>query len=1221
MASASSAQPAIRFEANQGQANGQVRFLAHGPGYSFFLTPQQALLALDSSGPASAGASSPLSPALDNPAALASSSIGAQVGMQFLNSNPQPEVTGEQPLPGTVNYLLGNNPALWHTNIPTYARVRYHDIYPGIDLVYYGNQGHLEYDFIVAPGSDPSQIHLNFTGAYRLSLDAQGELLLHLAAGDLAEGAPQVYQDINGTQHPISSRYILQGTMQVGFALGAYDISQPLVIDPSVFFSTYLGGLDNDYVKSVAVDSSCSIYLTGATNSTNFPSQNPLQAASGGGSDDAFVTKMSADGTTLLYSTYLGGSGADWGNGIAVDSAGNAYITGVTFSTNFPTHNPLQATSGGSDDAFVAELNAAGSALTYSTYLGGSGTDWGSDIAVDSAGNAYITGGTSSSNFPTHNPLHGSKAGNANAFVAAVNATGSALLYSTYFGGSNYDYGTSIAVDSAGNAYITGVTRSSNFPTHNPLHAYGGADDAFVAKLNTSGSALLYSTYLGGSGDDKGFGIAVDSAGNAYVTGSTTSTNFPLHGPLQSTNAGSTDAFVAKINAAGSALVYSTYLGGKDDDEATSIALDLADTAYITGRTTSANFPVHTALQSTNAGTSDAFVARLNTSGSALLYSSYLGGAANDWGTSVAVDGVGYVYIAGATASANFPTQNPIQAYGGMEDGFLAKMNVMTPAQFQVSQSSVDLTTTPGVSPGPLTLTLSDPGGAPLNWSASIQPAASWLSVSPSSGFMQPGGTQPLTLTFNTSDPAQKVYTTDLILTDPNAANSPLTIPVTVVAANVSKTWYFAEGFTGNGFTEYLTLENPNSTAASVQVTYLLDSGGPIIKTYQVNANARATLTVNNEVGAGHNVSMVVTSDQPIVAERPMYFTFTGLPDTIPGGSDVLGATSLGTSFDFGYLDTTTDHATYLTILNQNSSDLTATVQYFPAAGGPSLTATHDIAANSRGTIPVNKDVPAGTYSALVTLSLPGLVERPLYLKDSATGFTGSADVIGVATPQTRWDFAEGFTSANFTERYILSNPGGTGTATATVTFFRSDGSTATQQETLAPGQQVVVTANSVLGSSNVNNSAEVTSTLPILAERFISFKYVGSAGPSGASATIPGANDVLGTNAPGNLFYFAEGFTGAIFAEYLTIENPDPTNTATVQVTFLPSNGHAPIIKVYQIAHSSRFTLFTNTVMSNQAFSMVVESNVAIVAERPIYFIFSSNRQTGGSDVIGYQP
>ncbi len=1209
---APTAQLPISFEANQGQANSQARFLAHGPGYSFLLTPQEALLALDSSRPAAAVEDSPFAPALADPGALASASGGAVVGMQFLNANPQPEITGEQPLPGVVNYLLGNNPANWHTNIPTYTQVRYHNIYPGIDLIFYGSQGHLEYDFVVSPGSDPSQIHLNFTGANRLSLDAQHALLLHLSSGDLSEGAPVIYQEINGARQQVASRYVLQGATEVGFALGHYDASQPLVIDPSVFFSTYLGGSGNDYVKSIAIDSSCNIYLTGATNSTDFHTTNALQGGFGGGSDDAFVTKISADGSTLLYSTYLGGSGSDWGNGIAVDSAGNAYITGVTFSSDFPTQNALQSAFGTNaiDNAFVAELNAAGTGLTYSTYLGGNnGMTWGNDIAVDSAGNAYVTGGTSSTSFPTQNALHASLAGNANAFVAEVAAGGASLVYSTYLGGSNYDYGASIVVDSAGDAYITGTTHSSNFPTHNPLQSsYQGGGDAFVAKVGPNGTPLVYSTYLGGSGADSGYGIAVDSAGNAYVTGSTSSTNFPTHAPLQASNAGSTDAFVAKINPAGSALVYSTYLGGSNTDEASSIVVDSAGNAYITGSTSSTNFPLQSALQTSNAGGADAFVARLNAAGSLLLYSSYLGGSGNDWGASIAVDGVGYVYIVGATASSNFPTANPIQSYGGMEDGFLAKMNLMAPAQFHASKENIALTTTPGVNPSPVSFTLSDPGDAPLNWSANSLP--SWVSVSPSSGFLPGGSAQTLTLTFNISNTPQ-VYTTNLVLTDPNAANSPFSIPVTVVAANVSKTWYFAEGFTGGSFTEYLTLANPNPSATTATVQYLLQGASPITKRYTLAANSRTTLNVDNEVGKGKTLSMVVTGSQPIIAERPMYFTYTTLPGyTIPGGSDVLGATSLSTNFDFGYLDTTKGHDTYLTILNQNSTAMQVTVDYFPAGGGTPIVRTHSVAATSRGTIHVNTDgLAAGTYSALVTLSEPGLVERPMYLKDSGTGYTGSADVVGVANPQNTWYFAEGFVSSLFQERYIVANPSTTTAAHVTLTFFLASGKPQTATFTLNPGQQEIYNVGGLLSG---NNSAQVSSTgAPVLAERFMSFKY---------ESQIPGASDVLGAAAPSQLFYFAEGYTGSTFSEYLTIENPN-SSSAIVQVTFLPANGGAPKVETYTIAASSRFTLNTGDVMSNQAFSMVVESNVPIVAERPMYFNYLGSGQTGGTDVIGYQP
>jgi hypothetical protein len=527
-----------------------------------------------------------------------------------------------------------------------------------------------------------------------------------------------------------------------------------------------------------------------------------------------------------------------------------------------------------------------------------------------------------------------------------------------------------------------------------------------------------------------------------------------------------------------------------------------------------------------------------------------------------------------------------------------------------------------GMNPGPQILTLSNSGVKPLTWNLSAS-LPSWLTLSTTSGSIPSGGNQNLTLTFSLpSSSSTQYYETALQFSDTGADNSPFTVPVSVVQANVAKTWYFAEGYTGGSFSEYLTLANPGSSAANVQVTYLLGSGTPLIKSYAVNPNARRTLLVNAEVGANQNVSMVVTSDQPIVAERPMYFTYTGIAGlSIPGGHDVLGATSLGQDFAFGYLDTTARHATYLTILNQNSSALGVTVSYFAAAGGAPMVRTHSVGANSRGTINVNAEgLPAGSYSALVHLDAPGLVERPLYFVDSLTGYTGAADVVGVSQPLNNWYFAEGYTAANFSERYLLSNPNPSGVASVTVTFLKSDGSTVSNSLSLAPGQQQVVNANSVLGSGGVNNSAVVSATgATILAERLMSFRYTGVVGAGGASA-IPGATDVLGAGSPGHLFLFAEGYTGGQFGEYLTLENPDATQTAHVTVRYLPDDGSAPTTQVYLVGPKSRYTVLTNAVMLTRSFSMVVLSNLPIVAERPMYFAYQGI-QTGGSDVIGYQP
>jgi hypothetical protein len=353
-----------------------------------------------------------------------------------------------------------------------------------------------------------------------------------------------------------------------------------------------------------------------------------------------------------------------------------------------------------------------------------------------------------------------------------------------------------------------------------------------------------------------------------------------------------------------------------------------------------------------------------------------------------------------------------------------------------------------------------------------------------------------------------------------------------------------------------------------------------------------------------------------------MYFTFTGLAGvSIPGGHDVLGATSLGQDYAFGYLDTTSKHATYLTILNQNGSALGVSVSYFAASGGAPTVRSHSVAANSRRTIYVNGEgLPAGSYSALVHLDAPGVVERPLYFVDSLSGYTGSAAVVGVAQPLNTWYFAEGYTAANFSERYILSNPNSSGVASVTVTFLKSDGSTVSSSLSLSAGQQQVVNANTVLGSGGVNNSAVVSATgATILAERLMSFRYSGVVG-AGAGSNIPGATDVLGAGAPGHLFLFAEGYTGGQFGEYLTLENPDATQTAVVTVRYLPDDGSAPTTQVYRVGPKSRSTVLTNSIMSARSFSMVVISNQPIVAERPMYFAYNGG-QTGGSDVLGYQP
>jgi hypothetical protein len=718
---------------NQGQTDAQVQFLAHVPGYTLFLAENEAVMTLTAGSHSTAVHGKGHHPAQQNGPNPTATDVGV-IRMELAGANPRSQVQGLDELPGKVNYFLGNNPSQWRTDVPTFARVEYQAVYPGIDLVYYGSQQQLEYDFNVAGGADPGAIRLNFNGADTVRLDAGGNLVLTTGDGPVLQHKPVLYQDIAGHRQVVSGGYVVQGR-QVGFWVGAHDLSRPLVIDPVLSYSTYLGGSGTDEGNGIAVDASGNAYVTGSTTSVNFPTKNAFQS-NNGGLGNAFVTKLNASGSALIYSTYLGGNMMDDGNAIAVDYSGNAYVTGDTLSTNFPTTSgAFQKTfGGGGTNAFVTRLNAAGSALVYSTYLGGSYDDAGAGIAVDTAGDAYVAGDTSSTNFPTtsgafQKNLAGSGFLEAydNAFFSKLdtNASGSAsLVYSSYLGGNEdingfggFDAGAGVAIDTAGNAYLTGEASSTNFPTTSGAFQQNiGRDqfgdptyDAFVAKFNPNlpgNASLVYSTYLGGNGDDYGNAITVDSSGRAYVTGSTDSTNFPTLNPYQATNKGLTsNAFVSEMNAAGSGLVFSTYLGGSQDDEAFGIARDSAGQVYVTGDTTSPDFPTVNALQGTLGGGEDVFVSELNAAGNSLLFSTFLGGSGNDDGFAIAVDSSQNVYVTGLTESTNFPTTAGAfqTSKQGATSAFITKINLMASgaSSLKVTPSSDSV-----VAGNPLTVTV-----------------------------------------------------------------------------------------------------------------------------------------------------------------------------------------------------------------------------------------------------------------------------------------------------------------------------------------------------------------------------------------------------------------------------------------------------------------------------------------------------------------------------------
>ncbi|HMZ22668.1 MAG TPA: SBBP repeat-containing protein, partial [Blastocatellia bacterium] len=492
-------------------------------------------------------------------------------------------------------------------------------------------------------------------------------------------------------------------------------------------YSTYLGGSGEDLASSIALDTAGNAYITGYTSSNDYPTRDPIQATSKGGLE-VFVTKIFADASDIAYNTYFGGNGSDTANSITVDTSGSCYITGATTSTNFPTRNPIQATNRGGLDAFVAKLNPSGTNIVYSTYLGGGFGDSGRSIAIDSSGNAYIAGSTFSDNFPTNVPFQANNRGLGDAFVARINASGTSLVYSSFLGGANTDEAAGIAVDSSGNAYVVGNTASNDFNTRNPLQTNNrGQQDIFITKINPTGSTLLYSTYLGGSRADLGNAIAIDQTGAVYITGSTISTNFPTLVPRQSTyGGGEQDAFVAKLNPAGSALIYSTYLGGLLTEVGNAIAVDPLGNAYVTGVTSSTNFPLKNPLQADNRGLNEAFITKYNQQGSDFVYSTYLGGSNSDQGSGIAVNAAGTAYVAGATSSANFNIQFPLVAYGGGTDVFVAK--ILSEPSLTLSPNTLELQ---AASTAMMTVTIS--AGQPQPVTVTLTSSASNLAGVPAS--------------------------------------------------------------------------------------------------------------------------------------------------------------------------------------------------------------------------------------------------------------------------------------------------------------------------------------------------------------------------------------------------------------------------------------------------------------------------------------------------------
>ncbi|OXM14418.1 SBBP repeat-containing protein [Paenibacillus herberti] len=646
------------FEINKGQSDSQVAYLLRGHDSTFYFTSSH--IAMMFGKLLDHHESTHIEQSSRKPAQKRWETWGLR--MHFVGADKKPDITGLDQLRGTKNYYHGKDPLQWYTNIPTFGKVSYTGLYPGIDMLFYGNEHQLEFDFIVAPKANLQNILLEFEGADEVRIDEEGNLLVITNGHPLLLRLPLIYQESEAGKKRIDGGYVLRDDNRVAFELNEeYDIYSKLIIDPVLTYSTYLNGTDGAFGNGITVDSLGSAYVTGGTFSSDFPTQGPIQPTFGGFAD-AFLTKFTPSGTALIYSTYLGGSNFDQGQSVAVDAAGNAYVAGFTQSTDFPTANAFQSVAPPGMNAFVAKINPTGAAFLYSTYLGGNGDDIAAGITADPGGNAYITGTTSSTDFPLANPLQATLPSPSSSFVTKLNTAGNALIYSTYFGGPNGTQATGIAIDTSTNAYIVGST-TIGLPTSNALQPIfgGGLFDAFITKFNTAGTALVYSTYLGGSNEENGLGIAVDLSGNAYITGNTISTDFPTSNAVQATLSGNLDSFATKINAAGNGFIYSTYLGGMQNDTGNGISVDSSGNAYVTGQTLSADFPLANPIQASLAGDNDVFVTLFSPVG-AFIYSTYLGGTEDDIGQSIAADSKGGAYITGTTSSPDFPIVNPFQS-------------------------------------------------------------------------------------------------------------------------------------------------------------------------------------------------------------------------------------------------------------------------------------------------------------------------------------------------------------------------------------------------------------------------------------------------------------------------------------------------------------------------------------------------------------------------------
>jgi hypothetical protein len=911
----------LTFEANRGQTGSQVRFLSRGKGYTAYLTAGGMVLSLRPSQPLPVQ-SLPVQPLpAQQTGSVAASKQPPQpnttLQFQLVGAARNPAVLGEDPQPGRVNYFIGRDPAKWQTNVPTYAQVRYKNVYPGIDLVYYGNHRQLEYDFALAPGADPGRIQFEITGARQIELDTDGNLVLETASGQLHFQSPVVYQESNGVRVPVAGAYVMNDATHIAFHVAHYDSSQPLVIDPVLLYSTYLGGSGDDQPTAIAVDSTGSVYVSGYTDSTDFPLATLGSLPAG---THVFVAKLDATGSNLVYADYVGGNGQDYGYALVLDSSNEVYVTGSTSSSDFPTVNPYQGTYPGSFNAFLTKISADGSSLLYSTYLGGNGSDVPSSAAIDSSSDVFVAGNTTSTNFPVANayqptvsPNQGSLYGNYG-FLTKFSPDGSSLLYSTYLSGNSnvayncggtpcwpspYNAINGIALDGSGNAYAAGITNTYNFPTTSG--AYLTTDSTsqnglvgFVSQFSNAGT-LGYSTYFYESSGilTNLSAIAVDGSGSAYVTGAAFSDGTF---PITSTSicdpsvyaAACGYAFVTKFDPTGSTLAYSTFLGPNNSANPQAITLDANNDAYVVSSTSSSSFTTVNGIESYTSG-SDLLLVEIDPLASTELFATYVGGSADESPAGIALDSTGNLYLAGATDSTDLPvTQGAFQnVLGGGTDAFLLKIGTssaaaavaLSPNLLQYAVQAV------GSSSAAQTVLLRNMGSAALAI-ASLTTSGDFAQTNDCAGSVPAAGNCTFSVTF--APTATGVRSGSITLQD-NAAGSPHVITLSgsgtgPVAALTPASLTFSTQLVGtSSAAQALTLTNNGNAALSISG---LQTSGDFAQTNNcpaslaVSSNCTINLTFTPTAASTRNGTLSLTDNMPNTPQT-VALSGTGYVDTV----------------------------------------------------------------------------------------------------------------------------------------------------------------------------------------------------------------------------------------------------------------------------------------------------------------------------------------------------